>query len=104
MMAWINILIAGLLEITWAVTLKMSNGFTNFIPTVITTAVTFISYFFLSQALKTIPVGTTYAVLTGIGAVGTAIAGIALFGETYGLLRTLCIGLIVIGVVGLKLL
>ena len=103
-MAWISIFVAGLLEIAWAVTLKMSDGFTNFLPTAITTAVTIISYFFLAQALKTIPVGTTYAVLTGIGASGTVIAGVLFFGETYGLLRSLCIGLIVVGVAGLKLL
>jgi quaternary ammonium compound-resistance protein SugE len=103
-MAWISILIAGLLEIAWAVTLKLSDGFTNFLPTAITTAVTIISYFFLAQALKTIPVGTTYAVLSGIGAAGTVIAGIVFFGETYGLLRFLCIGLIVVGVAGLRLL
>lgn len=103
-MAWINILIAGLLEVTWAVTLKWSNGFTNFLPTVVTTAVTLISYFFLSQALKTIPVGTTYAVLTGVGATGTVFAGILLFGESYGLIQFLCVVLIVIGVVGLRVL
>jgi quaternary ammonium compound-resistance protein SugE len=103
-MAWINIFIAGLLEIAWAITLKMSNGFTSFLPTVITTAVTFISYFFLSQALKTIPVGTTYAVLTGIGAVGTVIAGAVFFGESYGFLRSTCVALILAGVIGLKLL
>jgi quaternary ammonium compound-resistance protein SugE len=103
-MAWIHILIAGLLEITWAITLKMSNGFTNFLPTAVTTAVTLISYFFLSQALKTIPVGTTYAVLTGIGATGTVIAGVIFFGESYGLIQSLCVALIVIGVVGLRIL
>lgn len=102
-MAWINILIAGLLETTWAVTLKWSNGFTNFLPTVATTVVTLLSFFFLSQALKTIPVGTTYAVLAGIGAIGTVIADIVLFGETYGIVRSVCIGLIVIGVIGLRI-
>lgn len=103
-MAWIHILIAGLLEITWAVTLKLSNGFTNFLPTAVTTAVTLISYFFLSQALKTIPVGTTYAALTGIGATGTVIAGVLWFGESYGLVQSLCVALIVIGVIGLRIL
>jgi quaternary ammonium compound-resistance protein SugE len=102
-MAWIHILIAGLLETTWAVTLKLSNGFTNFLPTAATTAVTILSFFFLSQALKTIPVGTTYAVLAGIGAIGTVIADIVLFGESYGLVRYLCVALIVIGVIGLRL-
>ncbi|MEH2079968.1 MAG: multidrug efflux SMR transporter [Nostoc sp.] len=102
-MAWINILIAGLLETTWAVTLKWSNGFTNFLPTAATIVVTLLSFFFLSQALKTIPVGTTYAVLAGIGAIGTVIADIILFDETYGIVRSVCIGLIVIGVIGLRI-
>lgn len=102
-MAWIHILIAGLLEITWAITLKLSNGFTNFIPTAITTAVTILSLYFLSLALKTMPVGTTYAVLTGIGAIGTVIAGIVFFGESYGLVRFICIALIVLGAVGLRI-
>jgi quaternary ammonium compound-resistance protein SugE len=103
-MAWIHILIAGLLETTWAVTLKWSNGFTNFLPTAATTVVTILSFYFLSQALKTLPVGTTYAVLAGIGAIGTVIADIVFFGESYGLLRSLCIGLIVLGVIGLRIL
>ncbi|WP_392533971.1 DMT family transporter [Nostoc sp. C117] len=102
-MAWINILIAGLLETIWAVTLKWSNGFTNLLPTVATIVVTLLSFFFLSQALKTIPIGTTYAVLAGIGAIGTVIADIVLFGETYGIVRSVCIGLIVIGVIGLRI-
>ncbi|MBD6617116.1 multidrug efflux SMR transporter [Komarekiella sp. 'clone 1'] len=103
-MAWIHILIAGLLETTWAVTLKWSNGFTNFLPTAATTVVTILSFYFLSQALKTLPVGTTYAVLAGIGAIGTVIADIVFFGESYGLFRSLCIGLIVLGVMGLRIL
>jgi quaternary ammonium compound-resistance protein SugE len=102
-MAWINILIAGLLEVTWTVTLKLSDGFTNFLPTAATTAVTIVSFYFLSQALKTIPMGTTYAVLTGVGAIGTVIAGILLFGETYGAMRLVCVGLILVGVVGLRI-
>ncbi|MBE9038132.1 DMT family transporter [aff. Roholtiella sp. LEGE 12411] len=103
-MAWIHILIAGLLETTWAVTLKWSNGFTNFLPTAATTVVTILSFYFLSQALKTLPVGTTYAVLAGIGAIGTVIADIVFFGESYGLLRSFCVGLIVLGVIGLRIL
>jgi quaternary ammonium compound-resistance protein SugE len=103
-MAWIHILIAGLLETTWAVTLKWSNGFTNFLPTAATTVVTILSFFFLSQALKTLPVGTTYAVLAGIGAIGTVIADIIFFGESYGLARSLCVGLIILGVIGLRIL
>jgi quaternary ammonium compound-resistance protein SugE len=101
-MAWIYLVIAGLLEVAWSVTLKWSEGFTNFLPTAATTAVTLISFYFLSQALKTLPVGTTYAVLSGIGAIGTVLAGIVLFGEAYGPVRFLCIALIITGVIGLK--
>jgi quaternary ammonium compound-resistance protein SugE len=93
-MAWFYLIIAGLLE--W------SEGFTNFAPTAATTAVTLASFYFLSQALKTIPVGTTYAVLSGIGALGTVMAGIFLFGEVYGPVRFLCVALIIAGVIGLK--
>lgn len=102
-MAWIYIVIAGLLEVAWTVTLKLSEGFTNFIPTALTTVVTIASLYFLSLAVKTIPVGTTYAVLAGIGAVGTVIAGIVFFGETYQPIRALCIAFIVIGVIGLRM-
>ena len=101
-MPWVYILIAGLLEATWAVTLKLSNGFTTFLPTLATVVVTLLSYFFLSLALKTIPVGITYAVLAGIGAICTVIADIVLFGESYGLVRFFCIALIVIGAIGLR--
>jgi quaternary ammonium compound-resistance protein SugE len=101
-MAWVHIIIAGLLEVAWTVTLKLSDGFSNFVPTAATTAVTLISFYFLSLALKTVPIGTTYAVLAGVGAIGTVIAGIALFGEVYTPLRLFCIMLIVGGVVGLR--
>jgi quaternary ammonium compound-resistance protein SugE len=101
-MAWVHIAIAGLLEVAWTVTLKLSNGFSNFIPTAATTAVTLISFYFLSLALKTVPVGTTYAALAGIGAVGTVIAGMMMFGEVYTPIRLFCIALIVGGVVGLR--
>ncbi|PZO13566.1 MAG: QacE family quaternary ammonium compound efflux SMR transporter [Leptolyngbya foveolarum] len=101
-MAWIYLIIAGLLEVAWSVTLKWSDGFTNFMPTAATTVVTIASFYFLSQALKTIPVGTTYAVLSGIGALGTVAAGIFLFDEVYNPVRFLCVALIVMGVIGLK--
>lgn len=101
-MPWVHLFIAGLLEVTWAVTLKWSEGFTNFAPTAATTAFTLISFYFLSQAMKAIPIGTTYAVLAGIGAVGTVIAGILLFGEDYQFVHIVCIALIVVGVVGLR--
>jgi quaternary ammonium compound-resistance protein SugE len=102
-MAWIYLLIAGLMEIGWAVGLKYTEGFTRFWPSVATIGAMIVSFFFLSQALKTIPVGTGYAVWTGIGAAGTAILGIILFNESREILRMLCLLLIVIGIVGLKL-
>jgi quaternary ammonium compound-resistance protein SugE len=102
--AWINIILAGFLEITWAITLKMSDGFKNFLPTALTTVVTIISLYFLSQGMKVIPVGTTYAVLTGIGAVGTVLTGIWFFGESYDLAKLMCIILVVSGVLGLRFL
>jgi quaternary ammonium compound-resistance protein SugE len=91
-MAWIYLIIAGLLEVAWSVTLKWSEGFTNFMPTAATTVVTLASFYFLSQALKTIPVG----------ALGTVAAGIFLFDEVYSPVRFLCVALIVMGVIGLK--
>jgi quaternary ammonium compound-resistance protein SugE len=102
--AWINIILAGFLEITWAVTLKISDGFKNFWPTASTTAVTIVSLYFLSQRMKVIAVGTTYAVLTGIGAVGTVLTGIWLFGEAYDLTKMFCIVLVIGGVLGLRFL
>ncbi len=101
-MAWIYLIIAGFLEVAWSATLKWSEGFTNFLPTAATTAVTLASFYFLSQALKTLPIGTTYAVMSGIGALGTVFAGIVLFGEAYGPIRFFCVALIIAGVVGLK--
>ena len=102
-MAWINLVIAGLLETGWAVGLKYTEGFTKLWPSIVTFAVMNASLFFLAQALKTIPVGTGYAVWTGIGAAGTAILGIILFSESAALSRLTCIALIVAGTIGLKL-
>jgi len=102
-MPWLYLLIAGLLEVGWAIGLKYTNGFTRFWPSVGTVAAMIVSFFFLSLALKTIPVGTGYAVWTGIGAVGTAILGIVLLGEPRAVGRILCLVLIVAGIVGLKL-
>ncbi len=102
-MAWVYLLIAGVLEVGWAVGLKYTDGFKRLWPSVWTLAAMFASFFFLSQALRTIPVGTGYAVWTGIGAVGTAILGIILFSESAAAPRILCIGLIVAGIIGLKL-
>ena len=101
-MAWIYLIIAGLLEIGWAVGLKYTEGFSRLWPTVATFAAMIASFGLLSASLKTIPVGTGYAVWTGIGAAGTAAIGMAFLGESRDVLRILCIMLIVGGVVGLK--
>src|SRR5687767_6817156 len=102
-MAWALLLVAGLLEVAWAVGLKYTDGFTRPLPTVLVVGAMVASVWLLAIALRTIPVGTGYAVWTGIGAVGTAILGIALFAEPATTPRLLCIGLIVAGILGLKL-
>jgi quaternary ammonium compound-resistance protein SugE len=101
-MPWFYLLIAGLLEIGWAIGLKYTEGFSKLWPSVATVCAMIASFGLLAAALKTIPVGTAYAVWTGIGAVGTAIIGMAFLGESREVLRILCIVLIVAGVVGLK--
>jgi quaternary ammonium compound-resistance protein SugE len=101
-MAWILLFVAGLFEIAWAIGLKYTQGFTRLIPTVLTLASMAASVGLLGLALKTLPVGTAYAVWTGVGAVGTAILGIVLLGEPATLARMACIGLIVAGIIGLK--
>lgn len=101
-MAWFILLVAGLLEIGWAIGLKYTEGFTRLVPSVLTAGSMVVSIVLLSIALKTLPVGTGYAVWTGIGAVGTAILGIYLFGESADLPRLASIGLIVAGILGLK--
>jgi len=102
-MAWTYLFVAGVLEIVWAVGLKYTEGFTKPVPSLITGAAIVASMVFLALALRTIPIGTGYAVWTGIGAVGTAILGIVLFAEPATAARLGCIGLIVAGIVGLKL-
>src|ERR687896_785757 len=102
-MAWINLAIAGILEIAWAVSLKYTEGFSKLWPNLFTIIGMIASFYFLAQALKIIPVGTGYAVWTGIGAAGTAILGIFLFAEPASIPRLFCIGLIVAGIIGLKL-
>lgn len=102
-MAWILLLLAGLFEVVWAIGLKYTDGFTRPWPSVVTVAAMIASVVLLAWAMKTLPVGTAYAVWTGIGAVGTVILGIALFGEAATLARLACVGLIVAGIVGLKL-
>ncbi|HYP29921.1 MAG TPA: quaternary ammonium compound efflux SMR transporter SugE [Blastocatellia bacterium] len=102
-MAWTYLFIAGLLEVAWAVGLKYTDGFTKLWPSAGTVAAMIASFFFLSIALRTLPIGTAYAVWTGIGAVGTATIGLIFFGESREVLRILCILLIVAGIIGLKL-
>jgi quaternary ammonium compound-resistance protein SugE len=102
-MAWFTLFVAGLMEIAWAIGLKYTEGFSRLWPSVLTLAAMAASMALLGLALKTLPIGTAYAVWTGIGAVGTALLGIWLFGEPATALRLGCIGLIVSGIVGLKL-
>ncbi len=100
---WLSLGIAGVFEIVWAVGLKYTDGFSKLWPSLVTLWAMGISLYFLSQAIKTIPLGTGYAVWTGIGAAGTAILGIILFSESAALVRLFCIALIIGGIVGLKL-
>ena len=102
-MAWFYLLIAGLLEVGWAIGLKYTEGFSRLWPSILTIAAMIFSLAFLGLALKVLPVGTAYAVWTGIGAVGTVILGIYLFNEPATAARLACIGLILAGIVGLKL-
>lgn len=102
-MAWVYLFVAGLFECAWAIGLKYTEGFSKPLPTVLTVIAMGISFWLLSIAMKTIPVGTAYAVWTGIGAVGVAIMGMFLFNESKDILRILCLLLIVSGIVGLKL-
>jgi len=102
-MAWAYLAVAGLFEIGWAVGLKYSNGFSKPVPSLLTLAAMAMSIWLLSIAMKTIPVGTAYAVWTGIGAVGVAILGMILFGESREILRITCLFLIIAGIIGLKL-
>ena len=101
--AWITLIFAGLLETGWALGLRYTEGFTRVGLSVVTLAVMAGSVYLLSRSLASLPLGTAYAVWTGIGAVGTVIAGIVLFGESRSVVRLLCILLIVSGIVGLKL-
>jgi quaternary ammonium compound-resistance protein SugE len=103
-MAWIYLIIAGLFECGWAIGLKYTDGFTRLTPSLLTVAAMAISFWLLSLAMKSIPIGTAYAVWTGIGAIGVAIMGMILFGESRDMLRILSLLLIVSGIIGLKLL
>jgi quaternary ammonium compound-resistance protein SugE len=101
-MAWLILTVAGLFEIGWAIGLKYTEGFTRLWPTLGTVASMIVSLGLLGLALRTLPVGTAYAIWTGVGTIGTALLGIALFNESADFLRLACIGLIVVGIVGLK--
>lgn len=102
-MAWVYILIAGIFEVVWAIGLKYTKGFTQLWPSLGTAIAMLASIYFLNVAVKILPVGTAYAVWTGIGVVGTALMGILLFDESKELVRLLCIVLVVAGIVGLKI-
>ena len=102
-MAWIFLIGAGLFEIVWAAALKSTHGFTRLWPSMLTIGAMAISFWMLALALRTLPIGTAYAVWTGIGTVGTVVLGILLFGEAATAMRLACVGLILAGIVGLKI-
>lgn len=102
MSAWILLLVAGLFEIVWAVGLKYTDGFTRLWPTMGTLAALVVSISLLGLASKTLPIGTAYAVWTGIGAVGTVLCGMWLFGDSVAVVRLVCLGMILLGIIGLK--
>lgn len=103
-MHWIYLFIAGLFEISWAVGLKFTHGFTHIIPSILTVIGMIASFYFLALALKHLPLGTAYAIWTGIGTIGTVVFGIILFKEPVTAMRLFCIALIISGITGLKLL
>lgn len=102
-MQWIFLVIAGVFEVWWAIGLKYSHGFTKLVPSLFTAVGMAASLYFLSLALKNLPLGTAYAVWTGIGTVGTVILGVILFKEPMDITRLICIAFIVVGIIGLKL-
>lgn len=102
-MAWVYLVAAALFECGWAIGLKYTEGFTKLTPSVLTVIGMAISFWLLSLALKTIPIGTAYAIWVGLGAVGVAILGMVLFGESREMMKIICLALIVTGVIGLKL-
>ncbi|WP_237182296.1 quaternary ammonium compound efflux SMR transporter SugE [Roseomonas marmotae] len=103
MISWIALFVAGLLEVGWAAGLKQSEGFTRLVPSILTIIAMIGSFILLAFAMRALPLGTAYAVWTGIGTVGAAILGMLIFGEAVTPMRILCIGLIVAGIAGLKL-
>lgn len=103
-MEWFYLVVAGLFEVGWAIGLKYSQGFTKILPSIGTIIGMIASFYFLSVSLKSLPLGTAYAIWTGIGTIGTVLLGIILFKEPVNIMRILCIVLIVSGIIGLKLL
>ncbi|MFH1654927.1 MAG: SMR family transporter [Pseudomonadota bacterium] len=101
-MAWFLLIAAGMLEIAWPIGFKYSDGFSKILPTIPTMLALLLSFLLMSLSAKTLPIGTVYAVWTGIGVLGTAICGIILFQESYSLFRLMCIMLIFCGIAGLK--
>lgn len=101
-MDWVCLFIAGLFECAWAIGLKYADGFTQWLPSILTVLAMGISFWLLSIAMKSIPIGTAYAVWTGIGAVGVALFGMILFGESKAFIRLFCLALIILGIIGLK--
>jgi quaternary ammonium compound-resistance protein SugE len=102
-MNWTYLAIAGLLEVAWAIGLKYTEGWTRLWPSLITAVLMIASFYFLSLAVRSLPIGTAYAVWTGIGTVGAAVLGVVLFDEPRDLVRVLCIALIIAGIAGLKI-
>ncbi len=103
-MEWVYLVIAGFLEVGWAIGLKYSQGFTRILPSMLTVIGMAASFYFLSLSLKSLPLGNAYAIWTGIGTVGTVVLGIILFKEPISIMRLFCIAFIFIGIIGLKLL
>ncbi len=101
-MAWVYLFIAGIFEIVWAIGLKYTNGFTRLWPSVVTIIGMIVSFYYLSQATKVLPIGTAYTIWTGIGAAGAVILGIILFGEPKTLIRFVFLAFVITGIIGLK--
>jgi len=102
-MAWVYLILAGMLEIAWAIGLKYTEGWSRWKPSVLTVLAMIASFHFLSLALKTLPLGTAYAIWTGIGTIGAAVLGMVLFGESRDAIKIVCIMLIIAGIAGLKI-
>ncbi|MEH7504854.1 multidrug efflux SMR transporter [Neobacillus drentensis] len=101
-MAWIYIIMAGLLEIVWVIGLKYSHGFTKIIPSIVTVVIILFSFLLLSKALHSIPLGTGYAIFTGLGTVGTVVTGMLFWGETINPLKVFFVALMILGIIGIK--